>query len=191
MIDRQAQKKQKSFNLCSDRFAHVQGCSATLPRHFRSDLAKQVFQEFISPVGAALSLHPARFPKHSIWLDPCRLTSSMQLAPKRLVQSLGAEKPASTRRVLRQSARPMASLAQRLNHDARAAGEAGLAAVQLSSTAGESAMCRVQGWWHVPAVNVHFTSREAPRSRICIRTDVILKCMHSCCLGMHTVPVST
>lgn len=66
------------------------------------------------------------------------VTSSMQLAPRRLP---GVEtNTGRSRRVHCGAPRPMSSLAQRLNHDARLATEqAGPAAAQLALPAGESA----------------------------------------------------
>lgn len=69
-----------------------------------------------------------------------QLPVSMQLARKLQLPCAVETRAASQRRVSCLAARHMASLAQRLNHDARmTAGEAGHAAVQLASTAGESA----------------------------------------------------
>jgi hypothetical protein len=69
-----------------------------------------------------------------------QLPVSMQLACKLQLPCAVETRAASQRRVSCLAARHMPSLAQRLNHDARmTAGEAGPAAVQLASTAGESA----------------------------------------------------
>lgn len=87
---------------------------------------------------------------------------------------------ASQRRVLCLSAsscRHMPSLAQRLNHDARmAAGETGPAAVQLSSTAGESATPIGCGARLVPCM--HCTPKVPWAAAHVIRM-LSTKCMHT------------